>query len=398
MSALRGLTLWALEEHGLFPPPTAPAGANILELLPPYHRAVLRGEALTVDWLHYVGLPAEVADSLCYGPAAASQLQIEPEWLHQLFGEFSGPALGLAARLGDASLVKALLAVGAAVDQPSPQVPGVLTKPPCLLGTSYRPATPLDVVACCSAEFGEQHTEALLQQLLAAGADVTSINRRSLFSCSRGPARLLMQRLQQASEEGQLPMSAEEEDSWYPLVQAAAGCDSVPALEHFLGRVLQLPLSDQMHRTTMPNSLLRCAAEHGSLQVLGLAAKGAAQLAASGAVEEGSVVARVLGPRFAACFSQLLESAAKKDQAHTVCLLLDAGAVPTAAPFRKAVEAGAMAAVCTLLSRGKPNFTEALRQPLQLPTNPRSMAYPCPILATLQTRLKRVRCCAGCGS
>lgn len=205
-----------------------------------------------------------------------------------------------------------------------------------------------------------------------------------------GGALLLLQHLQQASEQGRLHMDAEAECTWYPLLRAAVGCDSPDHLDYFLGRVLQLPLPAYTLASTLPKAMLRSAADDGSLKVLQLAADAAAaQAAAGGTAGEGSVLGRTLGPHFAAELPWLLVTAAKEDQAAAVRLLLDAGAVPSARAVEEAAIAGAVGALRALLSRGQPAFEEPLRQPFKLPSSSTS-AYHCPILATLQDRLHRV--------
>lgn len=370
-------------------PSASPADLAAVEPLSLYHAAALYRDAEAVRLLAAAGVPAAAADSICNGVEAACLLGMQETTTGQLLSNFQGTALGWAARRGDSNMMEALLRAGFAVDAPSPQVPGVLCTHAFLQGTQYQPATPLDIVASRAAELGEQRATSLLCLLLQSGASVTSMSLLKCCAC-RGAATLLLQHLQQACEEGRLHMDAKAEGTWYPLLRAAAECDSPAHLGHFLGRVLQLPLPDHTLASSLPKVLLRSAADHGSVGVLQRAADAAAAHAAAGDTGgEGSVVGGALGPHFAAELPWLLVAAAKEDHAAAVQLLLGAGAVPSARAVKGAALASAVGALRALLSRGQPSFDEPLQQPFELPSDLTS-AYHCPILATLQHRLHRV--------
>ena len=381
------------------PTPRLAATASTHPLTLVYHLAVLVGDAETVRLLAAEGLPPFAADTICNGPALAGHEYFEQHGHRELLNSFFGTALCLAARVGNAELVAALLEAGVPVNTPSPKVPDVLANRVALgalVGrpdwTTSQPATPLDVVACCAAEFGEQRTEALLQRLLAAGADVTRMNLRSLSACShasRGPTQLLLQHFQQASQEGRLTMSVEE-DTWMPLLRAAVASDSVPLLEYLLGQVVQLPLPNHMRATRLPIGLLCTAAAHDSVSVLELAA---AQQAAG----NENIVTSTLGPRFGDCLPRLLEKAARDGRMAVAEALLDAAEAPMAAVVIAAVDSCRLGCLNAVLRRGLPVFDAPLPQPIQLPSINRqhSRRYTCPVLATLQARLGQVglACC-----
>lgn len=152
-----------------------------------YHAAALHSDAEAVGLLAAAGVPRAVANSVCHGPSMISCLSLEGSTVGQLFSNFCGTALGIAARQGNSAVVAALLAAGAAIDRGSPQVPGV----------SCSSATPLEIVAYRAAEFGAPRTQTLLHQLLAGDATVSPEAVAALEAVSSSASQMLAQHLQQ---------------------------------------------------------------------------------------------------------------------------------------------------------------------------------------------------------
>lgn len=363
----------------------SPAALAVTEPLSVFHAAALVGGAEAVRLLAAAGAPPAAAGQLStaghlYEAKTLCGVALSHEQVFAIAGHVT--ALTVAARMEDGDTMSALLALGVAPDAGS---------------ASNR--TPLAIVASGGGRshtyeppFGSQSAP-LVQQLLAAGADVTRCAMSSIYLCARrqpAAARILLSHLRLASQAGQFEMPAGAHDAQF-LLHAAGMVDDVDALEHFAAR-----LQPQQAMPQLAQQMLCSAAATGSLQVVDLALRSAAapdgqQLTAAG---------HLLGPHVEAAMPGMMHEAAYADRTALLQLLLAAGHEADNNAVRGAVTGGNISALRLLLQQCPlPDPAAPPEGPLALPSD-YLFQYQCPILTALQThhthRGMQARCGAAC--
>jgi hypothetical protein len=247
-------------------------------------------------------------------------------------------ALGIAAGLGHAEVVAALLAAGAA---PNAGPPDAL---PLFLAGNNRSS---------DASLQRRDVAVAIQlQLLAAGASVAKcLPELAWFSvdiAKLSVKRAMVQRLAEEHAAGQYAFSPEDRECCAEVLQAAASADELAAFLRFTSQLLPLlpPLgADQQQHPwwDVATSAAEQAAGHGAMAVLGW-------LFGPEAPPESVWVA---APRAEA--PHLLTVAAASNQPAAVTLLLDSGkCAVTYEPAQSAAQRHAHAGLAALLQRAVP--------------------------------------------
>ncbi|KAL4436553.1 hypothetical protein ABPG75_003692 [Micractinium tetrahymenae] len=385
------------------------------EPLPLYHVAALVGRPAAVRALAAAGLPISQANTISnVTPVVCSLIGARKpkRWVAE-----GGTALTLAARLGNAKTVRALLQTGA---DPSTGEPPTL---PAM--ARHHPAVPPAIVSN------------IVAQLIAARVDVLAVPGVPWLLAQAGctvAAHLLLAHIFAKSAAGQLAAPAgaavgdEHRSALRQLMQAAAALDDVAAFSRFAAAALQqMPAlasseeteddtgeganADEQRHSQLDLFLppLQAALRAGSTRVLWLAVQAAAAAAPAAEAaaprqvpaEAAELAAQwpLLCTCMALCMPLLLEDAVREGHAPQLRLLLSGGCTPHLSLLGLAVQRRQPEALRVLLSAGRSAVprgaytTQGARYMVpMLPTDSSTdWRYTCPLLAALQERVHESR-------
>ena len=325
-----------------------------------YHAAAAAGNAAAISLLVAAGCPVAAGEKPFAASGEALHLtplivpSLSPDQRDALLLTPAMSALRMAAELGHAEVAAVLLGAGA--DPRLGLQVGQQKLSRLLCRTAGR---------CAALARQGVDVPAVLQQLLAAGADAAACSMEALCSCAqahRGAGLLLLDLLQQRCAAG--TFRAPHPWELVCLFRAEGYADSVECLD-VVARRLRLPafLSNAAREY-----LIRSAAEQGSMQVMALVLQACAP-AASGARQTTSA-GRWLGGSHASDRARLLlEASAQHGHTGVLQQQLQAGRPATMRALRAAMLEGRTEAMQALVSHGLPKCNHrrtSRRSPLSL--------------------------------